>query len=143
MTREYIIMGDPRTKKNSQQIVGGGKRCPACGKPAKQWIMQSKANKVYTRDAVRQLQGAPKAPAGRLNVKALFYMKTRRRVDLLNLLEAVDDILTEAGIIDDDNASIIGGHDGSRVLYDPHNPRTEICITPLYMAGDQTEMEET
>lgn len=131
MTRAYTIKGDPRTKKNSMQIVGGGRRCPVCGKFQKQWITQGKANRAYSRDAKDQLYNAPKAPDGPLNVKALFYMKTRRRVDLLNLLEAVDDILTEAGIIADDNAAIIAGHDGSRVLYDPKNPRTEIYITRM------------
>nr|DAL25937.1 MAG TPA_asm: Rad50 zinc hook motif [Caudoviricetes sp.] len=36
----YTIKGEPRTKKNHQQIAGAGRRCPCCGKPAKQWIRQ-------------------------------------------------------------------------------------------------------
>ena len=58
-------------------------------------------------------------------------MQTRRRVDLLNLLEATLDILVDARILEDDNSNIVGGHDGSRVLYDKENPRTEIFIYPL------------
>ena len=56
-------------------------------------------------------------------------MPTRRRVDLLNLLEASLDILVDAGILEDDNSSIVVSHDGSRVLYDKENPRAEITIT--------------
>nr|DAZ39251.1 MAG TPA: Cytosine specific methyltransferase [Caudoviricetes sp.] len=31
----------------------------------------------------------------------------------------------------DDNSRIVAGHDGTRVLYDPKNPRTEIYITKM------------
>ena len=46
-----------------------------------------------------------------------------------NLLEAIDDILVYAGTLADDNSSIIVSHDGSRVLYDKDNPRTEVYIS--------------
>ena len=56
-------------------------------------------------------------------------MQTRRRVDSLNLLAAIDDLLVEAGVIGDDNSKIVVAHDGSRGLYDKDNPRTEIIIS--------------
>jgi Holliday junction resolvase RusA-like endonuclease len=56
-------------------------------------------------------------------------MPTRRKVDLTNLLEAIDDIMVKAGLLADDNFTIIQSHDGSRVFYDPENPRTVVCIT--------------
>ena len=31
-----------------------------------------------------------------INIKAIFYMQTKRRVDLTNLLEALDDMLVKA-----------------------------------------------
>ena len=62
-------------------------------------------------------------------VRCLFYMPSRRRVDLTNLLESVDDALVAAGVLADDNSQIIVSHDGSRVLYDKDNPRTEVSIT--------------
>lgn len=64
-----------------------------------------------------------------VEVKCLFYMPTKRRVDLTNLLEAVDDVLVKARVLLDDHCGIIVSHDGSRVLYDKENPRTEVCIT--------------
>lgn len=65
------------------------------------------------------------------NIRALYYMPTRRRIDLTNLLAATDDILVHYGVIQDDNSSIVGGHDGSRVHYDKDNPRVELYIEPL------------
>lgn len=56
-------------------------------------------------------------------------MPTKRRVDLTNLLEAVDDVMVKARVLLDDHCGIIVSHDGSRVLYDEKNPRTEVSIT--------------
>jgi len=64
-----------------------------------------------------------------VNVECHFYMKTKRKCDLTNLLEAVDDVLVKAAILEDDNYTIIQSHDRSRVHYDKDNPRTEIIIT--------------
>lgn len=57
-------------------------------------------------------------------------MDTKRRVDLTNLLSATDDALQTANVIVDDCSTIVVSHDGSRVLYDKNNPRTEIYIKP-------------
>ena len=64
-----------------------------------------------------------------VNVQCLYYMKTKRKVDLNNLLEATTDILVKYKILEDDNSKIVASHDGSRVYYDKDNPRTEIIIT--------------
>jgi len=58
-------------------------------------------------------------------------MRTHRRVDLPNLLEATDDILKDNFVVVDDNCSVIATHDGSRVEYDKQNPRVEITITKI------------
>ena len=129
---KYTIQGDPRTKKNSLMIAGKRRRCPACGKLEKQWVRQSKAHDEFAKAAKWQLRPVPMKPIDSLvNVRCLFYMKTRRIVDGLNLLATIDDLLVSAGILADDNSRIVAGHDGSRVLYDPINPRVEITITKL------------
>lgn len=58
-------------------------------------------------------------------------MHTRRVVDLVGLLQAVDDVMVHYGTIKDDNSRIVAGHDGSRVIYDKERPRTEIEITRM------------
>ncbi len=63
-----------------------------------------------------------------VNVQAVYYMPTRHRVDITNLLSATHDLLVDAGVLEDDNSKIVVGVDGSRVLYDKFNPRVEITI---------------
>lgn len=122
---KYTIKIPPITKKNSQQILTNKKT----GRP---FIMPSAKYKQYEREAQWFLKPRPPKPIGcSLNVKCLFFLPTRRRTDLTNLLEAVDDVLVQAGIIEDDHSGIVTAHDGSRVLYDKDNPRTEIIITRM------------
>ena len=58
-------------------------------------------------------------------------MKTRRAVDLANLLEATCDILVGANVLADDNTKVVATHDGSYVDYDKDNPRVEIFISEV------------
>lgn len=63
-----------------------------------------------------------------VNIKCVFYMPTKRKVDLANLISAAMDTLVHYGVIEDDNSDIVVSNDGSRVYYDKHEPRTEIFI---------------
>ncbi len=47
------------------------------------------------------------------------------------MLEAIDDVMVKYRLIEDDNYTIIASHDGSRVLYDKNNPRTEVEIIKI------------
>jgi Holliday junction resolvase RusA-like endonuclease len=121
---KFTIPLPPISKKNSQQILTNN----YTGKP---FIAPSKQYKAYEEQALwfipRLRQAKPiNTP---VNVKCLFYMPTRRKVDLTNLLEAIDDIMVKAGLLADDNYTIIESHDGSRVFYDKDRPRTEVYIT--------------
>ena len=129
---KYTVKLPPITKKNSQQILTNRKT----GRP---FIMPSAKYKQYEREAVWILKPRPPQPIEcEVNVKCLFYMPTRRRVDLNNLLEAATDLLVSAGIIKDDHCGIVVSHDGSRVKYDKENPRTEITITRVTDAAQMT-----
>lgn len=137
MNEIKIVIGiNPVTKKNSSRIIGMGKQCPVCRKSPRQIIIPSKQYSDYEKQAGLYL--APlKIPkiTYPVNVKCLYYMKTRRKVDLVNLLEATDDVLVKYGVLEDDNSQIVVGHDGSRVLYDKAFPRTEIIITEVKEDG--------
>lgn len=121
MELHYTILGRPATKKNSMRIAYHGNR------PI---LLQSEQYNRYEKDALKQLvRHKPKEPITEpVEVSCVYYMPTRRRVDLLNLLAASHDILVKAGILYDDNSSIIFSVDGSRVLYDKENPRVEITV---------------
>lgn len=132
LLQSYTIPLDPRTKKNHQMIAGSGPRCPYCGKYKKIFIRQGKPAQEYNAQAYHYLRPKPTAPISTpVHITYLFYMKTRRKVDSLNLCAAADDLLVGAGILQDDNSSIVIHHDGTRVLYDKENPRTEIYIYQL------------
>ena len=117
----YIPLA-PISKKNSQQIMVNRQT----GKP---FVMPSKHFKDYEAAALWYIPKAQKPIDFPVNIQCLFYMPTRRKCDLTNLLEAVDDIMVKAGLLADDNYTIIQSHDGSRVFYDKDNPRTEIYIS--------------
>ena len=121
---KFTIPLAPISKKNSQRIMTNR----ATGKP---FIMPSAQYKQYERDAAWFIPKIAKPIDQPVNVKCLFYMPTRRKVDLTNLLEAIDDIMVKMGLLADDNSEIVQSHDGSRVLYDKANPRTEIIITKI------------
>ena len=106
-------------------------------------IMPSKQYKEYEKQCGQYLKGYSEILSDRLNLKCSYYMQTRRRVDLNNLLEATTDILTKYGILIDDNANIVSGFDGSRVLYDKDNPRVEIDITRMEDKDDRERESET
>lgn len=120
---KFTIPLSPVSKKNSQRILINHKT-------GKRYIAPSEQYEKYETSAIWFI------PRGRqinelVNVKCLFYMPTRRKCDLVNMLEAIDDIMVKAGLMKDDNYTIIAGHDGSRVIYDKTNPRTEVIITKL------------
>ena len=116
-----VLYGDPRTKKNSMRLI-------KCGNYPR--LMPSKAYEEYEQSCLMQLKHGELIDYP-VNVACKFYMRTRRKVDLVNLLESIDDILVKGMILQDDNSGIIQGHDGSRVLYDKENPRTEVEITQM------------
>ena len=120
---QAVIELSPITKKNSQQIYKDKKT-------GARWISQSVAYKQYAKGAKWFLHGAPHINEP-VNVKMLFYMGTKRKVDLSNLQSACLDILVDNEILEDDNSKIVIAHDGSRVLYDKECPRTEIEITRI------------
>lgn len=119
----FTIIGIPRTKKNSQRIVKLGKKFAIL--PSRQYVEfeNEVCKQVENLDLLKDCVCLP------VNVKAVFHMPTRRKVDLTNLLEAIDDALVKSGLLEDDNCSVIVSHDGSRVKYDKAHPRIEIEIT--------------
>ena len=123
---EITVPLPPVTKKNSMRIVRNRKT-------GKRRIMPSQQYMDYEAEAVwhckkARVQRPIEEP---VEVKCLFYMPTRRKVDLTNLLESIDDVLVRAGVLKDDHSGIIVSHDGSRVLYDKDNPRTVLFIREM------------
>lgn len=118
---KFTVPLTPVSKKNNQQIAIN----KATGRP---FVVPSKKYKEYEKNALWFIPRKQKPIDEPVNVKCLFYMPTHRRCDLTNMLEAIDDVMVAGGLLADDNYRIIESHDGSRVLYDKENPRTEVYI---------------
>ena len=117
---KFTVPLPPITKKNSQRIViRGNKRC----------ILPSEKYQEYESAALWLIPKRGIPIDFPVNVKCLFYMPNNRLCDLTNHLEAIDDIMVKAGLLKDDNYKILVSHDGSRVMVDKNNPRTEVEIT--------------
>lgn len=121
----FVLPVSPRTKKNNGQIVMRGKYPVLL--PSKQYLAFEKQCMPFL-NHIKQTTGVINYP---VNVECSFFMESRRRVDLPNLLNAIDDAMVKSGLILDDNRDIIASHDGSRVFHDKFNPRIEVKITEL------------
>lgn len=117
---------EPVTKKNSQRIVIVHNR---------PMILPSAKYKAYERACALHIHRKGEPISTPVNVKCVYYMPTRRRVDITNLMEATHDILVKYGVLADDNSSIVYSVDGSRVFYDKDHSRTEITITEVEKEG--------
>lgn len=134
MRIEFTIPVRPATKKNSGQIIQVKGR---------NILIPSKQYKQFEKDCLPYLYHV-KDTAGVINypvnVQCTFFTETKRKIDLTNLLNAIDDAMVKSGLIVDDNRDIIAAHDGSRVFHDKFNPRIEITITEL---TDYTQWNDT
>lgn len=120
---KLTLYGEPRTKKNSARILRT--------RSGTTFVAPSKVYVDYETDCLRQIKKLRSPISARVNVRCVYYMKTARRVDLANLIEATTDILVKARVLEDDNSKIVAAHDGSRVDYDKKNPRAEIWIEKI------------
>ena len=123
-SRKFTIDLAPATKKNSQRIFTKktltGKLVP--------FIVPSKRFKDYQAECTFYMPRT-KTITTPINIKAIYHMPTKRRVDLINLHSALHDVLVHYKVIEDDNSKIVVSTDGSRVRYSKENPRTEVEIT--------------
>lgn len=126
LTIKFTVPLAPVTKKNSQRIITIRTK-----KGSFQKILPSEAFEQYQKDAGYFIPHRGRKISYPCEVVCLFYMPTRRDVDLTNLEEAIDDVMVFYGLLADDNSKIVVSHDGSRVLYDKDRPRTEVTIRPM------------
>lgn len=137
MVHRFTIPIAPVTKKNHPDAFRTGPMCPHCKKRTGRIAIQpSKPYEQYEKDVKPFLK--PLGISSPVNIKALYYMSTRRIVDLPNLHNALHDAFKAHGVVKDDESKIIAATDGSRVLHDPQHPRTEVEIT--YLEPEQSAL---
>lgn len=114
----------PRSKKNSQQIIIN----PRTKRPM---IIQSKLYANFERECGKFLKEYKSSINYSINLKIEFYVPDKRRRDIANYIEAIQDILVKYEVIKDDNYNIITSLDGTRMYIDKENPRVEIEIIKI------------
>ena len=117
-----------RPKKNSQQIFYNKQT-------GKRFITQSDKYKQFEKECwfyLKKYQGMSLDKP--INVKVFFYVPDKRKRDLINLEEAIADILVKYEVLKDDNYNIIQSWDGSRIIYE--KDRKEIIID-IQMSEDE------
>ena len=118
---KLTLQGRPVTKKNHSRIITN----PKTGKPM---VIQSKQYVQYEADALKQLHKPAEPISMAVNAQYRYYMPNARKCDLVNLIQATNDILVKGEVIADDNYTIVASHDGSGVWVDKDNPRVEIVL---------------
>ena len=113
-----------RSKKNSEQICINKRT-------GKYFIAQSKLYKNFERDCAYFLNKYQSNIDYPINLKCTFYVKDRRKRDIVNLLNAIQDILVKYKVIADDNYNIVQSIDGSRIIYEKGREETIIEITKI------------
>jgi Holliday junction resolvase RusA-like endonuclease len=130
-----IVHGQPASKKNSLQVVHAKGRMLLI--PAKGYSRWLKDARPQVKAQTRGIPGLPlTAP---VSVKVLAYRWTRRKIDLANILSAVDDMLEACGVLADD--AQVESHDGSRkILGVPKDEaRVEIEINEFFAHGRENK----
>lgn len=121
---KIVIPSNPITKKNHGRIVNKttktGKKIP--------FMLPSEAYTKYEKEAKNYIPNISNPIDYPINLMCKYYMETKRKCDITNLLQATCDILVKYKIVDDDNYTIISSVDGTEVFYDKENPRVEIYI---------------
>jgi Holliday junction resolvase RusA-like endonuclease len=137
---QFVIVGKPRSAKNSKQIVWYKDRRTQRQTAA---LVDDPKVKKWRKAAVKQLQGqwVGREPLeGCLGVIVVSYLGKRQRGDADNLLAGPLDALEKAGIVRNDSIFEMAI---SIRRYDPDNPRCEILIHPIellhIMLTDQKE----
>lgn len=113
-----------RSKKNSEEIITNSKT----GRPM---IIQSKYYRQFERDCGYFLKRYARHIATPINLKCTFIVPDKRKRDIANLLNAIQDILVKYGVIEDDNYNIVQSVDGTRIIYEKGREETIIEIEEI------------
>ena len=122
-----LIYGQTPSKKSSQQIVKVKNKLRIIPNP--KYVKWEKYAVFQLKKQAEEIK--LKTIDKPIHVKCKIYRRTKRQVDLINLLQSIHDVLTKAKIIKDDR--LIENIDGSRKVLgvDEGKERAEIFISVI------------
>lgn len=93
-------------------------------------VIQSKKYLEFERECKKYIPVMEDPINFPINLSCKFYVNDARKRDIVNFVEAVQDILVKYGVLEDDNYNIVASVDNCTMEIDRENPRVEILITP-------------
>lgn len=118
---EIVIPVNPRSKKNSQEIVFNKKT-------GHRMVIQNKRYTEFEKECKKHIPNIEKPIDYAINLQCKFYVCDARKRDIANYLEAIQDVLVKYNILEDDNYNIVSSLNGCSMEIDRENPRIEITI---------------
>lgn len=115
MKNKIIIYGSTPSKKNSKIISCRGNR--PCLFPSSKYT-------EWNKDALSQIKGKEQIKANSLTIT--FFTGDNRKFDLTNKAESIMDTLVDAGLLEDDNYSVVSDLHLKFGGVDKDNARCEI-----------------
>lgn len=118
---DIVISGQTPSKKNSRNLfIRNGKQVNIPNKKYLEW----------EQNAMQELSIYKGQADGKVMIDYMFYVVDRRRRDLSNMIQSVEDVLVKKGLIKDDawEYVCIGSADAA---VDKDNPRVEFSIHEL------------
>lgn len=91
-------------------------------------LIQSKLYREYEAQSKLFIKKLDKPIDYPVNLKCTFIVPDRRRRDLANFIEAIQDILVKYKVLLDDNSNIVASLDGSRIIYQKGEGKTIVEI---------------
>jgi len=122
---KIIINTNPRSKKNSQEIVFNKKT-------GKRMVIQNKRYTEFEKECKQYMPVLNKPIDYPINLQCKFYVCDARKRDIANYLEAIQDILVKYKILEDDNYNIVSSLNGCSMEIDRDNSRIEIIIDKIH-----------
>lgn len=115
---QFTLPGIPKPKKNSKQIFF---------RHGKMVVIPSALHKQWHEETMWLLKKYQKYRFKQCGIKVWFYPPNKRRFDMSNAFESLADVLVDAGILEDDSASLV---QRVELLYGgvSENPRIEVII---------------
>ena len=121
---KIVIPVNPRSKKNSQEIVFNKKT-------GHRMVIQNKRYTEFEKECKKYIPQLEKPIDYPINLKCKFYVCDARKRDLANYIEAIQDVLVKYNVLEDDNYNIVASLDGCSMEIDRENNRVELFIEKL------------
>lgn len=124
MTLEITLSGNVPSKKNSKRLImRGGKR----------FFVPSEAHEAWHEEQMYRLGKfrSPKLKLDGLKMTMTLYAGDARKGDLSNKFESIADLFVDAGIIADDNWTVVSRVELIYGGIDRERPRAEIIVEEI------------